>query len=86
MVAARWLNADGVSDAGSRLRLIGWLAENNALAAWAEDTRIPESLPYAPDIDAAIAAERADRAKLDSTFVETLNARRTEIAKDIGIR
>jgi hypothetical protein len=87
MVAARWLKeAENISDATTRLRLIGWLAQTDALADWAEDERIPANLPNVPDIDAAIDAERADRAKLEAEFRAALDAHRNDIVKDLGIK
>ncbi|BCJ89736.1 hypothetical protein IZ6_04710 [Terrihabitans soli] len=85
--AARWMEtAGGSSDVESRLKLLGWLAETNALADWAEDKRIPDSLPWTPDIDAAIAASRADRARLEAQFRAWLTAHRRDIAADLSLK
>jgi hypothetical protein len=86
VVAARWMEgAGGSDDRQSRLRLIGWLAETDALADWAEDKRVPDSLPWTPDIDAAIAAARTDRPRLEDHFRAHLAANRQAIAADLAL-
>lgn len=85
--AARWMEtAGGSSDMQTRLKLLGWLAETNGLADWAEDKRVPQSLPWTPDIQAAIAAARADRPRLETEFRASLSARRNDIAADLSLK
>jgi hypothetical protein len=86
VIAARWMeDAGGSDDYQSRLRLIGWLAETDALADWAEDKRVPDTLPWTPDIDAAVAAADADRSRLEQEFRAHLMANRQEIAADLAL-
>lgn len=86
VVAARWMEgAGGSNDRQSRLRLVGWLAETDALADWAEDKRVPESLPWTPDIDAALAAADTDRPRLEAEFRAHLDAHRHDIAADLAL-
>lgn len=86
VIAARWMEgAGGSDDRQSRLRLIGWLAETDALADWAEDKRIPGNLPWKPDIAAAISAARAERPRLEIEFRAALMAHRHDIAADLAL-
>ena len=87
IVAARWMEASGgSSDMTTRLKLLGWLAETRGLADWAEDKRVPESLPWTPDVEAAIAAARADRPRLEMGFRASLAAKRHDIAADLSLK
>jgi hypothetical protein len=87
IAAARWMDASsGSSDMQTRLKLLGWLAETHGLADWAEDKRVPQSLPWTPDVEAAIAAARADRPRLEAEFRSALAARRGDIAADLSLK
>jgi hypothetical protein len=87
VVAARWMEASsGSTDMKVRLKLLGWLAETHGLADWAEDKRIPQSLPWTPDVDAAIARARADRPRLEAEFRSSLAAHRGDIAADLSLK
>lgn len=86
VVAVRWMEANsGPSEMDTRLKLLGWLAETHGLADWAEDKRVPESLPWAPDIDAAITAARDDRSRLEEEFRTSLAQKRHDIAADLSL-
>jgi hypothetical protein len=86
IVAARWMErAGGTSDMTTRLKLLGWLAETHGLADWAEDKRVPDSLPWTPNVEAAIAAARADRPRLEAEFRSSLVAHRHDIAADLSL-
>jgi hypothetical protein len=85
--AARWMETSGgSSEMKTRLKLLGWLAETNGLADWAEDKRVPESLPWTPDVKAAIVAMHADRPRLEAEFRASLTARRNDIAADLSLK